>query len=127
MSYDLWFWRQTKPLTLSLDEVCEELSLENEIDGIEMLPINRIKECLLSEFPDIDDQLSSMTWEGDGSYFDVTWPANRSHVSVSCGYKLLENPDSLNRIIELMSKFGCALYDPQTGERYEQREPDDAA
>lgn len=123
MSCDLWFWRQLKPIMLSPEAICDELAEERAVDGIETLPIDRIKQALKSEFPEIDDELSSMSWEGDGSYFEVTWPADRSHVAVSCGYKLLEKPDALNRLIDLMNGFGCALFDPQTGERYDQPDP----
>ena len=128
MSYDLWFWRQSKPLPLTLDQICEALAEEDDIDGIETLPIEQIKQALIDEFPNIDDQLSSMIWDGNDSYFQVSWPVSASHIAVSCGYKLLDNPDPLNRVIEAMGRFGCALYDPQTGERYEQPAivPDDS-
>jgi hypothetical protein len=120
MSYDLWFWRQTKSSDLSLDQICDQLAEDNLIDGIAHLPIADIKAAVRAEFPGIEDELTSMTWEGNDSYFQVCWPVYATHVSVSCGYKLLDNPEPLNRLIDVMASFGCALYDPQTGERYTQ-------
>lgn len=120
MSYDLWFWRQTKSSDLSLDEICDQLAEDKLIDGIATLPIDHIKAAVRAQFPEIADELTSMTWEGNDSYFQVFWSAYATHVSVSCGYKLLDNPEPLNRLIDLMASFGCALYDPQTGERYTQ-------
>ena len=120
MSYDLWFWRQTKPSGLSLDAICDQLGEDNMIDGIALLPIEDIKVAIVLEFPEIEDELTSMTWNGNDSYFQICWPVYPTHVSVSCGYNLLDNPEPLNRLIDVMAKFGCALYDPQTGERYAQ-------
>ena len=120
MSYDLCFWRQTKPSDLSLDEIWGQLGEDKLIDGIALLPIGNIKAAVLAEFPEIEDELTSMTWDGNGSYFQISWPVYATHVSVSCGYKLLDNPEPLNRLIDVMASFGCALYDPQTGERYTQ-------
>lgn len=120
MSYDLWFWRQTQPSELSLDAICDQLGEDNVIDGIARLPIKDIKAAIVAEFPDIEDGLTSMTWNGNDSYFQIYWPVFATYVSVSCGYRLLENPEPLNRLINVMAGFGCALYDPQTGERYAQ-------
>jgi hypothetical protein len=45
-------------------------------------------------------------------------------VIANCGYELLKTPEAVNRLIEAFAtSLGCALYDPQTGERYEQVEP----
>ena len=92
------------------------------VDGIAHLPIKEIKAAVMSEFPDIDDGLAEMTWDGNESYFQIYWPVYPTHVSVSCGFKLLENPEPLNRLIDLMARFGCALYDLQTDQRYEQQD-----
>ncbi len=120
MSYDLWFWRQTKASNLSLDEICDQLAEDNLIDGIATLPIADIKAAVRTEFPGIEDELTSMTWEGNDSYFQVCWPVYATHVSVSCGYKLLDNPEPLNRLIDRHGEFWLCLFDPQTGERYAQ-------
>jgi hypothetical protein len=120
MSYDLWFWRQTRPSALSPDAICQQLAEDKLVDGIALLPIEEIKAAIVAEFPDIEDGPTSMTWEGNGSYFQVSWSVSASQISVTCGYKLLKDPEPLNRLIDVMAGFGCALYDPQTGERYTQ-------
>ena len=68
MSYDLWFWRQTKPSDLSLDAICEQLVEDQPIDGIALLPIDDIKAAIVAEFPDIEDERTSMIWDGNDSY-----------------------------------------------------------
>ena len=65
MSYDLWFWRQTKPSELSPDAICQQLAEDKLIDGIALLPIDEIKAAIVAEFPDIEDGLTSMTWRLD--------------------------------------------------------------
>lgn len=123
MSYGLWFWRQLRPSALSPDAICEQLAEDKRIDGIALLPIEEVKAAIVKEFPDIEDGLTSMTWEGNGSYFEVSWPVSATQISVTCGYKLLKNPEPLNRMIDVMAGFGCALYDPQADERYPQPDP----
>ena len=62
-----------------------------------------------------------MNWEGQGSYFNVTWPPCPTNaIMVSCGYKLLDSPDTMNQIIDLATEFGCALYDPHVGKRFDE-------
>ncbi len=107
---------------MSPDAICQQLAEDKLIDGIAILPIGEIKAAIVAEFPDIEDGLTSMTWEGGGSYFEVSWSVWATQVSVNCGYKLLKNPEPLNRMINVLAGFGCALYDPQTGERYTQPE-----
>lgn len=108
------------PSALSPDAICQHLAKDELVDGIALLPIEDIKTAIIAAFPDIADGLTSMNWEGNGSYFELSWSVSATQISLTCGYKLLQNPEPLNRIIDVMTRFGCALYDPQTGKRYPQ-------
>jgi hypothetical protein len=44
-------------------------------------------------------------------------------IAVTCGYSLLNSEATMTRISDACNTLGCALYDPQTGKRYEQPEP----
>lgn len=124
MTYSLYFWRQTKSLSLSVDEVCSQLCEDRAIDGVAELPIDAIRQAFMDAFPGMNG-LSALAWEGDGSYFEVHWPPDPCNMlTVTCGYKLLESPDTMNRIIDVAARFGCAFYDPQTGKRYHQPDPE---
>jgi len=46
--------------------------------------------------------------------FQVEW--SPTHVWITC--RGLHGPD-MNRLVDLAAKFGCPLYDPQTGERFD--------
>ena len=121
MSYDLYFWREEKPLDLSPGEVCDLLADEQHVEGIVNLPIDQVKQRFAETFPGINDCLSYLDWEGEGSYFQVHWPPDPVNaLIVNCGYQLLESPDTMNRIMDVAQQFGCALYDPQVGQRFEQ-------
>ena len=110
---------------LAPDEVCNLLAEEQHIEGIVNLPIEKVKQNFAEVFPGINDCLSYLAWEGDDSYFQVHWPPDPVNVLiVNCGYKLLESPDTINRIIDVAHRFGCALYDPQLSQRFEQPDLD---
>src|SRR4051794_37934917 len=121
MSYDLIFWRELTPRTDSPRDVYNLLMEDQAVDGLAVLPIDQVKRRFTEAFPEIDDQGAQMIWEGAGSYFLLSWPPNPSiALIVNCGWPLLNSPDTMNRVIDVAHTFGCALYDPQTGERYEQ-------
>jgi hypothetical protein len=128
MAYSLLFWRETSREIGSPESVSECLAADEEHASLAWLSVVAIKSKFATLFPGIDDCGCNLDWEGSGSYFQVTWPiSSRSQqtqaIYVECGYELLKSPEVMNRIIELAGEFGCALYDPQTGERYEQPDP----
>lgn len=128
MSYDLYFWRELTPQAPSPKTICEQLVQGEEPDGLAYLSVASIKQRFGAAFPQIQDEGTQLECEVSGSYFQVTWPvsskpAKTSGIFVNCGYKLLKSPDTMNRIISVANDFGCALFDPQTGERYQQPDP----
>lgn len=121
MSYDLAFWREITPAGQP-SEVYDQVIDDVDVDGLAALPLDQIKRRFTDTFPGIDDEGAEMTWEGDGSHFQLSWPPDPVNaLLVSCGYQLPD--DTMNRIIEIANEFGCALYDPQTDERYPQADP----
>ncbi len=121
MSYDLIFWKEVTPINEPPDRVCEMISNDEAIEGIAELPIDQIKMRFLEVFPDIDDNGAEMYWEGEESGFTLTWPPNPTNAIIAqCGYGLLESPQIMNQIIDIAHEFGCGLYDPQVGKRFEQ-------
>lgn len=119
MAYSLYFWREEKPLDLTPDEIAQQVSEDLTVEGLAILPLDEVKQKFAETFPGLDDGLSGLSWEGAGSYFEVSWPPDPVNaLIVTCGYKLLKSPDTMNQIIDVAHFFGCPLYDPQTGERY---------
>ncbi len=131
MSYDMYFWRQTKDLGMRPEQIIDRLSEDTPLDGVTSFPRTRVREVFRTAFPDIVDGDTDLDWEGAGSYFQVGFAhANERDVQmviVTCGHSLLKSEETMNRIIDACCSLGCALYDPQTGQRYEQPEPKNVA
>jgi hypothetical protein len=127
MSYDLYFWRQTKALSQKPEEIVDLLSADEPVSGIAAFPRDRVRAIFRKFFPEIVDGDFQLDWEGAGSYFQVEFShATEKDVHmivVTCGYELLKAPDVMNRITEACGILGCALFDPQSDERYEQPDP----
>ena len=121
MSYDLYFWRELKNLGKQPEEILELMCREEPIEGIVSFPRTEIQQRFKLEFPEINDSDVIMDWEGSGSYFEVGF-THADKDNVNCGYQLLEDTDVMNRVLKVGNSMGCALFDPQTGERYMQPE-----
>jgi hypothetical protein len=121
MSYDLYFWRQSKDLQKSPQEVLDLLSEDRPVEGIVAFPREQIRRALKQTFPDIEDEDFELTWEGAGSYFQIGFGhANEKDVQLitaTCGFELLKSPEVVNRLVASCASLGCALYDPQTDAR----------
>jgi len=124
MSYDLYFWRQAKDMKMNPSEVLDVLSEDSPVEGIASFPRDQVRRVLRESFPDIEDGDIELTWEGDGSYFQISFGhATEKDVHLiiaNCGYELLKSQKAVNRLIETCTSLGCALYDPQTDKRFEQ-------
>ena len=127
MSYDLYFWRQTKNFEIAPEQVVDLLAEDTPLDGVAAFPRTVVREAFRKAFPDITDDDVSLFWEGAGSDFQVSFShATEKDVHmiiVNCSYSLLKSEETMNRLIDTCCELGCALYDPQTGRRYEQPEP----
>jgi hypothetical protein len=127
MSYDLYFWRQTDDTQMRPGEVMNILSKDEPVYGIAAFPRDHVRRVLKEYFPDIQDGDFELTWEGAGSYFEMSFShANEKDVHlivVNCGYELLKSPEAMNRLIDACTSLGCALYDPQVDKRFSQPEP----
>jgi hypothetical protein len=107
-------------------EICDLLSEDRPIEGIVGFPRTRVRAVLKETFPDIEDRDMDLTWEGDGSYFQMGFGhATEKDVHLiiaNCGYELVRAQQGVNRLIEAMASLGCAMYDPQEDKRFEQPE-----
>jgi hypothetical protein len=126
MSYFLSFWKQTSECRRSPKQI-EDLLLEDPkrqaLDGLEPLDTWRIAARFSEFFPEIVDnrfskstELAQSEWESqDGTRsFVIDWYS--LHFGIQC---CTATTDELNRAIDVAIEFGCRLFDPQTGIRYE--------
>ncbi len=115
MSYDLDFWKYKEGVHLNHQKVYERLSNGEHMDGLETLPIPEILAAVNGAFSVGWEHPDEESWEGgDRGSFQVF--TTMQFVRFDC-YGM--EGEDMNRLIEIANNFGCALYDPQVGKRYE--------
>ena len=115
MSYDLNFWKYKKDVYLDNQAVYKKCSEEENVDGLENLPIDDIITDIDKEFADWT--IKSNDYEnpkGKGTFQILTTP---QFVRFDC-YGM--EGEDMNRIIDVMIKYECPLYDPQVPQRYDE-------
>jgi hypothetical protein len=117
MSFDLYMWRQNAPLAVHPGDFFEQLS---EGEGLEYAaPMERteVLAAFRRRFPSLQDTGSGIDWEGNGSYFQVSFsfdPQKRlTSLQLSCGFQLCSTP-SFERMFDVAYDLGCRVYDPQS-------------
>ena len=123
MSYDLAFWRQNETeqrLPVSLYSAFQD---GQQVEGIPELPVDDFLASLMQAYPSaIREPNGSSEWIvwtslDSSSMFEVWWTPQYICVSMRP-----LNEDHAHELIDLASDVGCALYDPQTDERFAQRD-----
>jgi hypothetical protein len=119
MSYELVFWRQVAMMPISSKEIDESLRRDEIVEGLSELPVDDILSSVKEKFPSaargFNGSQESLVWQSpnEEDSFRLTWSIQ--HVRVDCRHvPLIE----VNLIVDIAARFGCPLYDPQTGERF---------
>ena len=111
----MWFWKQSDDCPHSPDEVVEGI-VEKQIvlSGVESFDLEQVKLRFKEVFPGLESNL----YQTESCYFnlDLYPPYGFQVISTPPGTE--EVMDLLNQIIDLAGEFGCALYDPQAGQRF---------
>ena len=114
MSYDLDFWRYKAGVNLDHQKVYEQLSDGQRVEGLEDLPIHAVVRRVNELFTDWE-KLDDVTFDGGerGSFQLFTTP---QFFRVDC-YGMAG--DEMNKFVDVGNEFGCPLYDPQVGQRFD--------
>lgn len=115
MSIDLNFWKYQNNVYLDNAIVYQNACCDNKkVDGLEILPVEDILKEIAAAFHEWTSlDPSHYEKKGHGSFQISTTPQT---VRFDC-YSM-EQTD-LKRFSSIMSKFGCPLYDPQQGVRFD--------
>tara|TARA_R110002096_G_scaffold24760_1_gene77903 strand:- start:2108 stop:2500 length:393 start_codon:yes stop_codon:yes gene_type:complete len=128
MSYDLYFWREKKPFVGDAGMRVDTLSQERPNPEVDAFPREDVIDRFEKAFPEIELDHGQLIWRGFDSGFEVNFCHADKHsvhlIVITCGYKLLDHSEVLNRIIDVAHSLGCGFYDPQVPQRYP--EPDRA-
>lgn len=114
MSYDLDFWKQPPGSVFDPQATYERLSSGESVEGLLNLPIEMIMQKIAETFHDWV-RLDDATWESAkrGSFQVYTTP---QFLRVDC-YGM--DGEDMNTLIDIAHDFGCPLYDPQVGTRFD--------
>lgn len=118
MSYDLDFWKYESGTYLDNQVVYEKCSNEQIVDGLENLPIESIIKDIQKEF---------FPWKMEESEVDFENPKKRGAFQIFTTKQFVRfdcygmEGEEMNRIIDVMNKYDCPLYDPQVLQRFDER------
>lgn len=113
MSRDLSFWKCKSSISVSNEYIYTELSNENYLDYLEDIPVEEIINDFNREF---------QSWRGqEEQYFENGEEAfqlmiTKQFVRADC-YSLSEY--NMNKIIDIMLKYDCPLYDSAIDVRFD--------
>jgi hypothetical protein len=110
MSYDISFWRESRPVGLSPNEAYRRLSRGKPVEGLAELPVEEVFAGLREAFGPFYEELSE--FETDDCSIEVSWSA--------CHFRFDLRGDvdeAAGRLVALMAGFGCSPYDPQVDTR----------
>lgn len=113
MIYDLTFWNQQEPCDRDPLQIYAALRRREQVPGLVELPVPEILASLKVVFPDFDPGQPLTSAHPGGASFDTTWSNQHFRFRVREG--LVE---AKNKLIGILSGFGCPLYDAQLGRRY---------
>ena len=115
MSLDLDFWRYKQDIAHDDSRVYQTACCDGErLEDFEDLPVKEILQKIAEAFSDWE-ALGPSDYEkaGRGAFQISTTP---QIVRFDC-YGM--QGEDLNRLIDVLAAFGCPLYDPQVGDRFD--------
>lgn len=114
--YELLFWKYLDGIYLNHHEVYEAIDEEQEVEGLETLPV----EVILNRFNTVFskwEKVDENSWKntnGKGAFQIKTTPQS---IKIDC---YGTEGKTMNLLVDTMAEFKCPLYDPQVPERYDE-------
>ncbi len=116
MSYDLSFWQYKKDVYLNNETIYKKCSNDEILEGLETLPTELILQDIKQEFE---------LWLLDKNYLDFENPKSNGAFQITMTNQFVRfdcyqmQGEDMNKIIDIMDKYNCPLYDPQVPQRYD--------
>jgi hypothetical protein len=114
--YELLFWKYLDEVYLNHHEVYEAIDEQQEVEGLEALPITVILNRINSVFSSWEkvDENSWKNTNGKGAFHVKT---TSQSIKIDC---YGTEGKTMNLLVDTMAEFKCPLYDPQVPERYDE-------
>lgn len=108
------FWKYKENSYLDNHKVYETLCDEGNIEGLENVPVDEIREKIAKAFSDWNKVDENSFENSNKGAFQIT--TTSQSVMIDC-YGM--DGEDMNKFIDILFEYGCPLYDPQVGERYD--------
>jgi hypothetical protein len=114
--YELLFWKYLDEVYLNHHEVYEAIDHQQEVEGLEELPIAVIMNRINSVFSNWEkvDENSWKNTNGKGAFHIKT---TTQSIKIDC---YGTEGKTMNLLVDTIAEFKCPLYDPQVPERYDE-------
>jgi hypothetical protein len=113
MSCDINFWKLERPLILSAQEIYTRLCDGEEVEGLAILPVEDILAKLKEAFPDFDPSENYPLVQTSEGTIEFSWSNKRFR------FDLRGICSDCQKLVDIMTDFGCPMYDPQEDKRYD--------
>jgi hypothetical protein len=120
VSYDLAFWRQEEDFDGRPEDIYRQLLEGHAVDGLVAIGVATVLAAARERFPamtQIDPASTWLLWESADAQAVMELAWSDRHVHAVCRSM---TEDDMNELIDICLDAGCALYDPQLGERFSQ-------
>lgn len=115
MGYDLNYWKETEGTGLPVTEVYQRVCCDGQaMEGLELLPLDAIRQKIAEAFPDWSRPDPATYEDGAGGCFQLS--TTPQSLRADC-YGVRE--DDMRKLSCILREFGCPLYDPQMGARFD--------
>ena len=115
MSYDINFWKQERSLELTNEEIYAKLCSDEAVDGLARLPTDKILQRLRERFPAFDPSDDFPDVELEDGNIEFLWSDYYFRFDLRGNVCASEK----NAIVDILAQYGCPMYDPQSGTRYD--------
>jgi hypothetical protein len=114
--YELFFWQYQDGIYLNHHLVYEALAEQQEVEGLEILPVKVILNRIYSVFSSWEkvDENSWKNAKGKGAFQVKTTPQS---IQIDC---YGTEGKTMNLLADTLEEFKCPLYDPQIPVRYDE-------
>jgi hypothetical protein len=114
--YELLFWQYQDGIYLNHHLVYEALVEQQEVEGLETLPVDVILNRFHTVFSSWEkvDENSWKNPKGKGAFQIKKTPQS---IKIDC---YGTEGKTMNLLVDTMTEFKCPLYDPQVPERYDE-------
>ncbi|MFM9824589.1 hypothetical protein [Flavobacterium sp.] len=114
--YELLFWQYQDGIYLNHHLVYEALVEQQEVEGLETLPVQVILNRINSVFANWEkvDESSWKNTSGKGGFHIKTTPQS---IQIDC---YGTEGKTMNLLADTLEEFKCPLYDPQVPVRYDE-------